>query len=57
MIDKDKQEGIGRQGLVGNAPYIISSVSMCSAVSLKQKPQLSGGEPVWKIFLSSVFCR
>jgi hypothetical protein len=41
---------------VGDAPY-ISNLSECSAVSLKQKPQLSGGEPVWKTFLSRVLCR
>lgn len=49
MIDKDKQKGTGRQGLVGNAPY-VSKVSECSTFSLKQKPQLSGGEAVWKTY-------
>lgn len=41
MIDEDKQKSTGRQGLVGNAPY-ISNVSGCPAVSLDQKPQYVG---------------
>lgn len=56
MIDKDKQKGTGRQGLVGNAPY-VSKVSECSTFSLKQKPQFSGGEAVWKTYSSRVLCR
>lgn len=54
--DKDEQKGTGGQGLMGNASY-ISNVSEFSAVSLEQKPQLSGGEPVWKTFSSRVLCR